>query len=145
MPGILDDIMKISASGLKVERKRMEAIATNMANAQTTRTDEGGPYKKKDVVFISADVSDKKGFDAVLQGKFEGVKVDEVVDSTKPFEQMYDPFHPDADANGYVTLPNVNVMEEMGDMIAATRAYEANLNVINSAKEMSMKALDIAK
>ena len=145
MPGILDDIMKISASGLKAERTRMEAIATNMANAQTTRTDEGGPYRKKDVVFIPTDVSDKKGFEAILGEKFEGVKVDEVVDSKKPFEQMYDPYHPDADANGYVTLPNVNVMEEMGDMIAATRAYEANLNVINSAKEMSIKALDIGK
>jgi len=142
---ILNDIMKISATGLKAQRTRMEAIAANMANVQTTRTDEGGPYRKKDVVFIPAEVEGSQGFGAMLQEKFEGVKVDEVVESAKPFEQMYDPFHPDADANGYVTLPNVNVMEEMGDMVAATRAYEANLSIVNSAKEMFMKSLDIGK
>ncbi len=101
--------------------------------------------RKKDVVFVPAAVEGSKGFGSMLQEKFEGVKVDEVVESSKPFEQMYDPFHPDADANGYVTLPNVNVMEEMGDMVAATRAYEANLSVVNSAKEMFMKALEIGK
>jgi len=142
--GILD-VMKISASGLSAERTRMEAIATNMANVQTTRTDEGGPYKKKDVVFMPTNVLGDGSFNAMLQEKFEGVKVDEVVESEKPFEQMYDPFHPDADANGYVTLPNVNVMEEMGDMVAATRAYEANLNVVNSAKDMFMRSLEIGK
>jgi len=142
--GILD-VMKISASGLKAERTRMEAIATNMANAQTTRTDEGGPYRKKDVVFIPTDVSGDGRFNSLLQERFEGVKVDEVVESDKPFEQTYEPSHPDADANGYVTLPNVNIMEEMGDMVAATRSYEANLNVVNSAKDMFMKTLDIGK
>jgi flagellar basal-body rod protein FlgC len=142
--GILD-VMNISASGLKAERTRMEAVASNLANVHTTRTDEGGPYRKKDVVFMPADVSSDRGFNSMLQEKFEGVKVDEVVESDKAFEQTYDPSHPDADANGYVTFPNVNAMEEMGDMIAATRAYEANINVVNSAKEMFMKSLEIAK
>jgi len=142
--GILD-VMKISASGLQAQRTRMEAIATNMANAQTTRTDEGGPYRKKEVVFVPADVSDDREFGSMLQEKMEGVQVEEVVESPKPFEQTYDPYHPDADANGYVTYPNVNVMEEMSDMIAATRAYEANINVVDSAKEMFTRALDIGK
>ncbi len=142
--GILD-VMTISASGLQAQRTRMEAISTNMANAQTTRTDEGGPYRKKEVVFVPADVSNDKGFQTTLQEKVEGVQVDEVVESPKPFERTYDPYHPDADADGYVTYPNVNVMEEMSDMIAATRAYEANINVVNSAKEMFTKALDIGK
>lgn len=142
--GILD-VMKISASGLKAQRTRMEAIATNMANVHTTRTDEGGPYRKKEVVFTPSDVVDGRGFGSMLQEKFEGVRVEEVIESTKSFQTTYDPYHPDADAEGYVTYPNVNVMEEMGDMIAATRAYEANINVVNNAKEMFAKALEIGK
>jgi len=142
--GILD-VMKIGASGLTAERTRMEAASSNLANVHTTRTDEGGPYRKKDVVFIPTDVSGDGSFGSMLNEKFEGGKVDEVVESEKPFEQTYDPSHPDADANGYVTYPNVNVMEEMGDMIAATRAYEANINVVNSAKDMFIKSLDIGK
>ena len=139
------DVLKISASGLKAQRTRMETVATNIANIHTTRTDEGGPFRKKDVVFTSADVSDPKGFGAALQRRSEGVEVEDVVESLKPFEQVHDPFHPDADSEGYVTFPNVNVMEEMADMIAATRAYEANINVVNSTKEMFMKSLEIGK
>ena len=142
--GILD-VMKISASALTAERTRMEAVSSNLANIHTTRTDEGGPYRKKDVVFMPTEVSGDGSFNSMLNEKFEGVKVDEVVESDKPFEQAYDPTHPDADANGYVTYPNVNAMEEMGDMIAATRAYEANINVVNSAKDMFLKTLDIGK
>lgn len=142
--GILD-AMKISASGLKAQRTRMEAIATNMANVHTTRTDEGGPYRKKEVVLVPSDVAGSRGFGSILQEKFEGVRVEDVVESSKSFQITYDPYHPDADAEGYVTYPNVNVMEEMGDMMAATRAYEANINVVNSAKEMFVKALEIGK
>jgi len=142
--GILD-VMKISASALTAERTRMEAVSSNLANIHTTRTDEGGPYRKKDVVFMPTEVSGDGSFNSMLNEKFEGVKVDEVVESDKPFEQAYDPTHPDADASGYVTYPNVNAMEEMGDMIAATRAYEANINVVNSAKDMFLKTLDIGK
>jgi flagellar basal-body rod protein FlgC len=142
--GILD-VMKISASGLKAERTRMEATAANMANVHTTRTDEGGPYRKKEVVFAPADVTAGSRFGSMLQEKFEGVEVKEVVESSKSFQITYDPYHPDADSEGYVTYPNVNVMEEMGDMMAATRAYEANINVVNSAKEMFTKALEIGR
>ncbi len=142
--GILD-ILRVGASALKAQRTRMEAIATNLANIHTTRTEEGGPFKKKDVVFTTVNASEGKEFGSMLKQKVEGVKVEEIKDSEKPFERTYDPFHPDADANGYVTFPNVNIMEEMADMVAATRAYEANINVVNSAKQMFMKALEIGK
>ncbi|HOF58690.1 MAG TPA: flagellar basal body rod protein FlgC [Syntrophorhabdaceae bacterium] len=143
--GNILDILKVSASGMKAQRIRMEVIATNLANVHTTRTEEGGPYTKKDVVFSSADVSEGDSFDSVLSKKIEGVKVDNIVNSTKHFERVYDPGHPDADKEGYVTNPNVNLMEEMSDMISATRSYEANINVINTAKEMFMKTLEIGK
>jgi flagellar basal-body rod protein FlgC len=139
------DVLRISASGLKAQRTRMETIATNLANIHTTRTEEGGPFRKKEVVFTTADVSEKKEFSTLLEQKSEGVVVEEVVESPKPLEQAYDPFHPDADGDGYVTFPNVNVMEEMADMIAATRAYEANVNMVNVAKEMFMKSLEIGR
>jgi flagellar basal-body rod protein FlgC len=142
--GILD-ILKISASGLKAQRTRMEVIATNLSNIHTTKTEEGGPYKKKEVVFMSADVSDEKGFGGVLSKTIEGVKVDSIKESDKSFEKVFDPTHPDADQDGYVTFPNVNLMEEMTDMVAATRAYEANINVLNTTKEMFIKSLDIGK
>ena len=139
------DILKVSASGLKAQRKRMEVIATNLANIQTTRTEEGGPFRKKEVVFTATKITDKKGFDDMLSDKLEGVEVEEITESSKPFEKVFDPGHPDADKEGYVTYPNVNLMEEMADMVSATRAYEANINVVNTTKEMFMKTLDIAK
>jgi flagellar basal-body rod protein FlgC len=142
--GILG-ILKIGASALKAQRTRMETIATNLANIHTTRTEEGGPYKKKEVTFVPADVSDKKEFGHMFSEKIEGVKIDGISTSNKAFEKVYDPGHPDADGNGYVTFPNVNLMEEMADMMAATRAYEANINVVNTTKDMFMKALEIGK
>jgi flagellar basal-body rod protein FlgC len=142
--GILD-ILKVSASGLKAQRIRMEVIASNLANIHTTRTDEGGPYTKKEVVFGTSDVSETKEFNKILSERIDGVKVDGIATSNKPFEKIYDPGHPDADKEGYVVLPNVNLMEEMTDMMSATRAYESNINVINTTKEMFIKTLDIAK
>jgi flagellar basal-body rod protein FlgC len=142
--GLLD-IFKISASGLKAQRTRMEVIASNLANAQTTRTEKGGPYKKREVVFSTTDVSEERGFRAVMTEKIEGVRVEEITESNKPFEKVFDPGNPDADPEGYVEYPNVNAMEEMTDMVAATRAYEANITAVNATKEMFMKALEIAK
>ena len=139
------DVLRISASGLKAQRMRMETVATNIANIHTTRTEEGGPFRKKDVVLSPTDVSEASPFGSLFERKIEGVIVEDVVESAKPFEQTHDPFHPDADADGYVTFPNVNVMEEMADMIAATRAYEANVNVINNTKEMFSRSLEIGK
>lgn len=143
--GILD-ILKISASALKAERTRMEITASNLANIHTTRTDEGGPYKKKDVVFTAVDITEGKGFGRMLSERVAtGVKVEEIKESTKSFEKVHDPGHPDADKEGYVTYPNVNLMDEMTDMIAATRAYEANINAVNTTKQMFLKALEIGK
>lgn len=139
------DVLRISASGLKAQRTRMETVATNIANVHTTRTEEGGPFRKKDVVFSSLDISQNAPFGSMSQEKAEGVTVDAIVESMKPFEQTHDPFHPDADGDGYVTFPNINIMEEMADMIAATRAYEANVNVVNNTKEMFTKALEIGR
>jgi len=139
------DILRISSSGMKAQRTRMEAIATNLANVHSTKTEEGGPFKKKDVVFAPADVSDNTPFGSMLEHKMEGVKVEEIVESAKPFERTYDPYHPHADSDGYVSLPNVNVMEEMSDMVAATRAYEANVNVAGSVKQMFQKSLEIGQ
>ena len=139
------DILKVSASALKAQRARMEVIATNLSNIHTTKTDEGGPYKKKDVVFMSADLAEEKSFGGALAKKIEGVKVESIEESEKPFQKVFDPNHPDADSEGYVTFPNVNLMEEMTDMVAATRAYEANVNVLNTTKEMFIKSLEIGK
>jgi len=139
------DILRISGSGLKAQRVRMEVIASNLANIHTTRTEEGGPYKKKEVVFTVTDVSEGGKFNKALTEKSEGVKVENISESKKPFEKVYDPGHPDADPEGYVVYPNLNLMEEMADMVAATRAYEANINVVNTTKEMYIKTLDIGK
>ncbi len=139
------DILKVSASGLKAQRTRMETIAANLANIHTTRTDEGGPYMKKEVVFRAAEVSEASKFDKMLSERVEGVKIEEIAKSSKPSEKVYDPGHPDADKEGYVTYPNVNLMEEMADMISATRGYEANINVVNTTKEMFIKTLEIGK
>lgn len=138
------DVLAISSSGLRAQRNRLEVIATNLANVHTTRTEEGGPYRKKDIIFASDDVSGEK-FGTLLKNKIEGVKVDAIQESNKTFERIFDPAHPDSDKEGYVTLPNVNVMEEMVDMMSATRSYEANVNVISTTKHMFMKALDILK
>ena len=139
------EILKIGASGMKAQRTRMETIATNLANVHTTRTEEGGPYRKKDVVFTESDVSEGNGFGRMLAKKLDGVKVEEVAESNKEFEKVFDPSHPDADKDGYVMLPNVNLMEEMADMVAATRAYEANINAVNTTKEMYLKSLEIGR
>ncbi len=138
------DVLKISSSGLRAQRVRMETIATNMANIHTTRTEEGGPYKKLNVVLGSADMPSEK-FQGVFTRKLEGVDVEEITESEKPFEKTYDPAHPDADQEGYVTYPNVNVLEEMTDMLSASRSYEANVNAINITKHLFQKTLEIAK
>jgi len=130
----------ISASGIYAQRVRMDTIADNVANAETTRTASGGPYRRKIVTFRSA--IDQQMAD---NPKPCGVKVDGVVEDAGDFRVVHDPGHPDADANGYVKMPNVNVVEEMVDMISATRAYEANITALNAAKSMINAAIDIGR
>lgn len=137
--------MNTSSSGLTAERTRMNLISSNLANANTTRTAEGGPYKRKDAVFAATPVID--GFGKVLAGARDGqvrqVMVTEIVEDTSAPRMQYDPAHPDANPQGYVAMPNVNVVEEMADMINATRAYEANVMAAQAAKNMALKTLEI--
>jgi flagellar basal-body rod protein FlgC len=130
----------ISASGIYAQRVRMDVIAENIANAESTRTAQGGPYRRQRITFAAAYDS------AVRSGNgVKGVEVEGIVEDPTDFRTVYDPGHPDADANGYVRMPNVNVVEEMVDMISATRAYEANVTALNAAKSMIASAIDIGK
>jgi flagellar basal-body rod protein FlgC len=139
--------LKISSSGLSANRKRIETISSNIANAQTTRTAEGGPYRRKEVVFGSEPA--RETFSEILEGelqeKAQTVHATEVVSTNRPPILKYDPNHPDANKDGYVAMPNINVMEEMANMISAQRSYEANVTAINTTKQMAMKALEIGK
>ncbi len=135
------DTLAISASGLTAERLRMDTIASNVANANTTRTEEGGPYRRKVAVFREKLESEM----GRAGNRSAGVEAVGIQEDMSPFKKIYDPSHPDADEDGYVELPNVNLLNEMVDMIAATRAYEANVTVINSSKGMYAKALEIGK
>jgi len=128
--------MHISASGLSAQRIRMNVIAANIANAQTTRTPEGGPYRRREVVFTSVLKSEEIG---------GGVKVAGIFPDFSPFKSIYNPAHPDADSQGYVKMPNINIVTEMIDMISATRSYEANITAFKSAQNMILKALEIIR
>ena len=133
----------ISASALSAQRVRMNVVSSNLANVNSTETPEGGPYRRKDVVFAAAPVPGS--FQKVLQEKLNQVSVVEIVNDTRPFKSVYDPYHPSADSNGYVYYPNVNVIEEMVNMMSATRSYEANVAVIKATKGMALKALEIGR
>ncbi len=140
------DSVDVSASALSAERLRMNTISSNLANAQTTRTPEGGPYRRKDPIFEAVPVQE---FSKVLQGEMEvplhKVKVVEVVSDQGPPKMVYQPDHPDANPEGYVAMPNINTMEEMVNLITASRTYEANVTAINVAKGMMNKALEIGR
>lgn len=139
--------LKISSSGLAANRKRMGAISSNIANAQTTRTAEGGPYRKKEVVFGAEPARDS--FSEILEGELsenaKAVHATEVISTNKPPILKYEPNHPDANDQGYVAYPDINVMEEMTNMISASRSYEANVQAMNTTKGMAMKALEIGR
>ena len=138
--------MQISGSALKAERTRMNVASTNLANANTTRTIEGGPYRAKSVVFGARRID--QDFAARLssaEDKMRKVDVVDVVEDKTPFKQVYDPTHPDADANGMVLMPNVNTVEQMVDIMEAQRDYGANVAAIEAAKKMALQALDISR
>lgn len=159
--------LDISASGLRAQRVRQNIIASNLANAETTRTKEGGPYRKQTVVLkeIKEEANRK---DVFVEPKLKGTKTDpkhmaipdlenmndpeyvgsgvrvaEIRQDDSPARMVYDPSHPDANKEGYVAMPNVNVVQEMTDMISATRAYEANATAFNATKSMLMRALEL--
>ena len=139
--------MKISASGLAAQRMRMNVLSTNLANAQTTRTPEGGPYKRQDVVFTAEPTGSV--FEDFLGGtsnaRLREVKIVDIHQDMSEPRRVFEPSHPDANQEGYVEMPNVQVMTEMVNMIAATRAYEANATAFNQIKGMATKALEIGR
>lgn len=139
--------MRVSASGLDAQTKRMNTISSNIANAETTRTEEGGPYRRKDPIFAAQ--TDREHFaevlDTALDENVQGVQVTEIQQDQKAPRMVYNPSHPDADANGYVAMPNVNPVEEMANMISAQRSYEANVTALGAAKSMAQKALEIGR
>ncbi|BCV20806.1 flagellar basal body rod protein FlgC [Moorella sp. Hama-1] len=141
--------LAISSSGLTAERLRLDLIANNLANINTTRTPRGGPYRRQVPVFAEK-LREAMGAGPgpgpqPSQAPGQGVEVAVIAEDNTPPRLVYDPSHPDADANGYVALPNINVVNEMVDMITASRAYEANVTALNAAKAMTLKALEIGR
>ncbi|GKX65484.1 flagellar basal body rod protein FlgC [Inconstantimicrobium mannanitabidum] len=128
--------LRISASGLSAERLRMDTISSNIANANTTKGADGKPYVRKVAVF-QENLDDAMGMN--------GVKAVKIEEDKSALRKEYDPTNPEADADGFVTKPNVNILNEMADMIAATRSYDANTDTLNANKSMFMKALEIGK
>jgi flagellar basal-body rod protein FlgC len=139
-------VMEISSSALRAERQRAEVVAANMANAETTRTPDGGPYRRQHVVFRSADVE----FSTMLRGRLEddsaqGVEVSDVVADLTPPLRRYEPSHPDADKDGYVAYPAINPAEEMVDLMGAVRAYQLNASAVTASKQMIQQSLEILR
>lgn len=136
--------LRISASGLSAERLRMDTIASNIANVTTTRGEDGQPYKRKIAVF-QENLERELNKNGKTEETMLGVKAVGIEEDASPLRRVYDPSHPDADEEGYVEMPNVNILNEMADMISATRAYEANVTAMNATKGMFLKALEIGK
>lgn len=137
--------LRISASGLSAERLRMDTIASNIANVSTTRGENGEPYRRKVALFQQNLTREMDKATGKEKERLLGVKAVKVAEDPTDFRSVYDPTHPDANEDGYVLMPNVNILNEMADMIAATRAYEANVDAINAEKSMFSKALEIGR
>jgi flagellar basal-body rod protein FlgC len=139
-------VLSIGASGMAAQRTRAELLAENLANAETTRTPEGGPYRRKDAVFISSPAGSP--FASVFQSELDGpsgVAVADVVTDTRDPEKRYQPGHPDADAEGYVAFPRVNPAEDMVDLMGAARGYDANVAAISAVKDMIARSIDLLR
>lgn len=140
--------MRISSSGMSAQRTRMNTISSNIANINTTQTPEGGPYRRKDVIFQS--MPDSRSFGEVFtatdpKAQFQRVQVVDVVSDRRAPLMKYEPNNPDANADGYVAYPNIDLMEEMTNMIQATRAYEANVSAMQASKDMALSAIEIGR
>lgn len=139
---------RIAGSGMSAQRARLNSISSNIANINTTRTPEGGPYRRKDVIFES--IPDAKNFSDIVSKQagnadFDQVQVSDIIYDRKAPLMKFEPNHPDANAEGYVAYPNVNLMEEMTNMVQATRSYEANVQAIQATKDMALSALEIGR
>lgn len=140
-------LLSVSASGMAAQRQRAEVIVQNLANSETTRTPEGGPYRRQDVVFES--VPETSPFSSVFQSEMSdgvsGVEVAQVIQDPAEGEKHYQPGHPDADKDGYVTYPNVNPAEDMVDLLGAQRGYEGNVSAMSAIKDMIQQSIDLLK
>lgn len=139
--------MDIAASGMNAQRTRLNVIAMNLANANTTKTQNGTPYRRKTSIFQTAPISEsfQDELNNSLDNKVYGVEVSKIVSVPGDLKKIFDPSNPDADKNGYVYMPNVNLVEEMVNMLNANRSYEANASAIKTAKDMALQALNIGK
>ena len=139
--------MKISSSGLAVQRKRMETISSNLANLETTRTPEGGPYRRKDVLVTAMPLADEFGntFKNALGDKLTKVQVADVVEDQSEPRLVYNPSHPDANDLGYVAMPNIDQMTEIVNMVTTQRSFEANITALNASKAMAIRAIDLGR
>lgn len=136
--------LSVSASGMAAQRTRAELLVENMANSETTRTPDGGPYRRKDAVFQTADQASP--FSAMFQNEIStGVEVSDIVQDTRDPEMRYLPGHPDANKDGYVAFPNINPAEDMVDLMGASRAYQANTAAITAVKDMIQRSIDIMR
>lgn len=148
MSDTLFSSMHISAAGMTAQRSRMDIVSENIANAESTHTPDGGPYRRRQVVFRS--VSPEKHFADVFSSSIGNqkplsVKASRIVQDKRPFQEVYNPSHPDADAKGMVKMPNVNAVEEMVDLTSATRSFEANVTAMDASKRMFLKTLEILR
>ncbi|MBW1705614.1 MAG: flagellar basal body rod protein FlgC [Deltaproteobacteria bacterium] len=134
---------EISASGLTAQRKRMDIISGNLANIETTRTEKGGPYRRKMVVMSTKQPA--RDFSDILSFRVEGVQIDDIVEDKTPFKQVFNPAHPDANEEGYLLKPNVDLIVETTNMLIARRTFEANIAAIKAARQMALKALEIGR
>ena len=137
--------MNIGSSALKAQSIRLNVISSNLANMDTTRTPEGGPYKKKSVIFTTQNPKFELELENIGQEMVQGVKVKQILNSPGEGKKVYDPSHPDSDETGYVEKPNINLVEEITDMMKVKGSYEANVNSIKAAQRMALKALEIGK
>jgi flagellar basal-body rod protein FlgC len=135
--------LETSASGLSAQRKRMDIIASNLANIETTRTEKGGPYRRKMVVMRTKEMD--QDFDTIFNSSVKGVQIDNIVEDQTPFKKVYNPSHPDADSDGYLYKPNVDLIVETTNMMMARRAFEANIAAIKATRQMVIKALEIGR
>jgi len=140
-------VLSVSASGMSAQRTRAELLVENLANAETTRTPEGGPYRRKDAIFTTS--SETSPFGAVFQTEMDsgitGVAVSDVIEDTREPEKRYMPGHPDADKDGYVAYPRVNPAEDMADLMGAQRGYAGNVAAMTAIKDMIMRSIDLLK
>lgn len=135
------DTFNIAGSGLAAQRVRLQTISSNLANARTTRTEGGGPYQRKAPVFVAEEIN---AFGSTLDQELSGVRVDRIV-THDAVRMVHDPSHPDADADGYVAMPDIDVLAEMVDLMTTSRSYEANVNTVEVTRDMASRALEIGR